>query len=241
MNLFERDPRDETVDSLLVEFFEKEVPQEIRDLKFPTGSALRSTIPSPAANRKSPALPRRRFHRGRVAATFGTVAAACVVAFATFRENARQIPLLPSDNAPTEFSQVEPGVMRSTALSARLESQPVQERHVSRASYASKPGSDSRSHAVAAMAGSGLTSLLSPLSNGSHPPSHRPNAYGYEVTEGYEPIVARASSKRHLKLEQRAHVRTTSVSFFEPNSGSQVELQLPELEIEILAVNDGKR
>ncbi len=66
-------------------------------------------------------------------------------------------------------------------------------------------------------------------------PSH---AVPYVQSENVALLGPRKYATDQGSVEQRTQVRTTNLSFYEPKSGSQVCLEVPEIEIEILAARD---
>ena len=65
-----------------------------------------------------------------------------------------------------------------------------------------------------------------------------PQSVNYSVSENISLLGSHKYITQQGPVEQRTQLRTTSVSFYEPDSGSQVLFTVPEIEIEILASKD---
>ena len=65
-----------------------------------------------------------------------------------------------------------------------------------------------------------------------------PQSVNYSVSENISLLGSSKYVTQQGPVEQRTQLRTTSVSFYEPKSGSQVLFTLPEIEIEIQASKD---
>jgi hypothetical protein len=235
MNSFEPDRNDESLDALLAEFFDAEMPDDVRAGIAPP--LLRIT-PAPQMNREPAASPRvnRATWTPWIAGIGLSAAAVAALAFVSMRGGNVEVAQQ-QEPKQGEVATVEPSAPRSAALVARLEEQPSQERFENSPPPPKVERDDPRTHVAASMGGSDLAALLNFSANGRGRSGTDRSGYGYRVSEAYKPVVSTPNTHRR-PLEQRARVRTTNVSFFEPQSGSQVELQLPELEIEILAVRD---
>ncbi len=234
MSSFEPQPHDESLGFMLEEFFNSEMPEEVRNRQCPP--ALKRVIAAKELHREALEVSRHtanRRSRFRSLVGFSTVAVACIVAIVWVQNRA---PVLVQQNSGSDVSRaekIEPSAPRSASLTARLEEQPSSVRRTESSNFANRDVKNRREAVVAGVAGSGVSALLTPLLASPTKPQPDRNNYGYRVSEEYEPIVSNPKATR--SLERRARVRTTNVSFFEPHSGSQIEMELPELEIEILA------
>lgn len=234
MSSFEPQSHDDSFDSMLTEFFESEMPEEIRNRSFPPN--LRPGIVSKDLQRESSrSFARSSIRRFRMWTSIGLTAAAVVAVTAAvlLQSPARKVAIGESPIEPVAATTVEPSGLQSAALSSRLEEQAAIARRGESTKLPQTPRIPGGEKVVAGVGGTGVAELLMPLLPLSSPPEIDRNQYRYRVSEAYEPVVSRPDAP--ISYERRARVRTTNVSFFEPNSGAQIEMQLPELEIEILA------
>lgn len=233
MNSFDPHPENDGIDSLLTEFFQAEMSEEkLRELERTLPQRPRRTVPAnpvlvkpyrTGGRSKSGRRSKTAWHRFRGSIGLFAAAAVCVVAFIAVQNSGTQVA---SDTRPNPESDAP----QSAALVARLNDHPAPkpEERVTQSLPAA-----SEAPVMAGIVPSGLSNLFSPPAVAPANDKPRRNLYDYRVSEETAPIVQ--NSNRTAKVEQRARVRTTNVSFFEPRTGSQVEMQLPEIEIEIVA------
>jgi len=203
------EPEDREVDRLLHEFFAGELPERLRQL--PDGATHPTVLHSPAGLAPRPAARRAMPIALAVAALL--VVGAALVLYRPARppeNNAAQIR--PAPQAETPAVAVE----SPREAPAAAATQP--------AAAASEPAAD---ESIAENDRGGASdSAAVPIRRGIN----------YSRSDNVASLERRTYATQQGQVEQQTHLRTTNVLFVEPRSGSQIELTLPELEIEVVAV-----
>jgi hypothetical protein len=200
MSSFEPQPHDESLGFLLEEFFDSEMPDDVHDRQCPP--TLKRVIAAKAAHRealdvaRNVAARRRRF---RSFVGFSTVAAACIVAVVFVQNRSLEVVQKSSGSDESLVVKIEPSAPRSAALSARLEEQPTSARRTESPNFANRDVKNGGEVVVAGVAGSGVSSLLTPLLTSPARPQSDRNNYGYRISEAYEPVVSNPNATRLLE------------------------------------------
>jgi hypothetical protein len=213
-----RDPLDSDADArlerLLTAFFEREIPAPLRALgrsSEPVRSKpVRSNPPAPARHQT-------------VVATLPS-----------------ETPRVPSRRAGLGVITAAAAVVGAGLL---LVSMPRSDFEIARTERASRAGADSAgSSSVAASSAdrsSGSREATRPQSSKPEAPVVIPAREGsieYSVTERDEPVETRFLETEHGPVEQRSRRRITNVSVIDPETGNKVEVEFPEVQVEIFPI-----